>query len=95
MSKRGLLGALGLWLSTPRLDALRLLSKSRGFYGLNLAPLMSNPALVRSILEELIRLTASGEIHPEAGRVMPLSDAGAAHELLEQRRNVGKIVLRV
>jgi len=46
-------------------------------------------------LEELIRLTASGEIHPEPGRVMPLAEAGAAHHLLEGRRNVGKIVLRV
>jgi len=95
LSRGGILGALGLWLSTPRLDPLRLLRTSRGFYGLNLAPLMRDPALARTILEELIRLTASGEIHPEPGRVMPLAEAGAAHHLLERRRNVGKIVLRV
>ena len=95
LSKAGILGALGLWLSTPRLDPLRLLRSSRGFYGLNLAPLLRDPGLARTILEELIRLTASGEIHPEPGRVMPLAEAGAAHNLLERRRNVGKIVLRV
>jgi len=95
LSRGGILGALALWLSTPRLDPLRLLRSSRGFYGLNLAPLLRDPALVRTILEELIRLTASGEIHPEPGRVMPLAEAGAAHNLLERRRNVGKIVLRV
>jgi len=95
LSRGGILGALGLWLSTPRLDPLRLLRTSRAFYGLNLAPLMRDPALARTILEELIRLAASGEIHPEPGRVMPLAEAGAAHHLLERRRNVGKIVLRV
>ncbi|HEY2923512.1 MAG TPA: zinc-binding dehydrogenase [Candidatus Eisenbacteria bacterium] len=95
ISKRGILGALGLWLTTPRIDALRMLMWSRGFYGLNLAPLMRDPARARAILEELIALTASGEIHPEPGRVMPLADAGTAHQLLERRRNVGKIVLRV
>jgi NADPH:quinone reductase-like Zn-dependent oxidoreductase len=42
-----------------------------------------------------MRMTASGEIHPEPGRVMPLAEAAAAHSLLEERRNVGKIVLRV
>jgi len=95
MSKRGLFGALGLWLSTPRLDALRLLRQSRGFYGLNLGTLLRDQALVRKVLEELVRLTAMGEIHPEPGRVLPLADAGIAHHLLERRRNVGKIVLRV
>ncbi len=95
LSRGGILGALGLWLATPRLDPLRLLRLSHGFYGLNLAPLMRDPALARTILEELLRLTASGEIHPEPGRVMPLAQAGDAHSLLEQRRNVGKIVLRV
>ncbi|HMI32359.1 MAG TPA: zinc-binding dehydrogenase, partial [Candidatus Limnocylindrales bacterium] len=95
ISKRGILGALGYLLSTPRINTLRLLQKSRGFYGLNLAPLMREPARARRIMEELIRLTAAGEIHPEAGRVMPLAEAAAAHHLLERRRNVGKIVLRV
>jgi len=95
LSRGGILGALGLWLSTPRFDPLRLLRSSRGFYGLNLAPLLRDPALARTILEELIRLTASGEIHPEPGRVMPLAEASTAHNLLERRRNVGKIVLRV
>ncbi len=95
LSKGGLLGALKLWLTTPRLDALRLLRQSRGFYGLNLAPLMRDQPLARKVLEELVRWTAMGEIHPEPGRVMPLAEAGAAHHLLERRRNVGKIVLRV
>lgn len=95
ISGRGILGALGLWFTTPRLNPLRLLRSSRGFYGLNLAPLLRDSALARRVLEELLRMTASGEIHPEAGRVMPLAEAGAAHSLLEERRNVGKIVLRV
>jgi len=95
LSGGGLLGALRFWLSTPRIDPLRLLRSSLGFYGLNLRPLMRDPALVRSTLEELLRWTAAGEIHPEPGRVMPLAQAGDAHQLLERRRNVGKIVLRV
>ena len=94
MSRGGILGAIAFLLSTPRINPLGLLRTSRGFYGVNLARLTRDPARARGILEELLRLTAAGEIHPEPGRVMQLAEAGAAHELLEKRRNVGKIVLR-
>ncbi len=95
ISRRGILGAVALLLSTPRLDSLDLLQKSRGFYGVNLLPLMRDAEGVRRILEEMIRLAEKQEIHPEPGRVMALAEAGVAHQLLERRRNVGKIVLRV
>jgi len=91
----GLLGAIRLFFTTPRIHPFSLLRGSRGIFGINLAPLMRDQAGARRIMEELLRLTASGEIHPEPGRVMPLAEAGAAHQLLEKRRNVGKIVLRV
>jgi len=95
MSGGGVLGALRLFFTTPRIHPLALLRGSRGIFGINLAPLMRDQAGARRILEELLRLTASGEIHPEPGRVLPLAEAGMAHQLLERRRNVGKIVLRV
>jgi NADPH2:quinone reductase len=89
------LGAIAFLLGAPRLTYLDLLGPSRGLYGVNLARLMGDTALVRSTLETLIRWAASGEIHPAPGRVMPLSEAGEAHRILEARGNVGKIVLRV
>lgn len=95
ISRRGLLGAIAFFLSAPRLTYLDLLGPSRGLYGVNLARLMADKALVRSTLETLIGWAAAGEIHPAPGRVMPLSEAGEAHRILESRGNVGKIVLRV
>ena len=95
VSRKGLLGAIAFFLSAPRLTYLDLLGPSKGLYGVNLARLMANTALVRSTLETLIQWAAAGEISPAPGRVMPLSEAGEAHRLLESRGNVGKIVLRV
>ena len=95
LSKRGILGALGLLFSTPKIDPFRMLARSRGFYGVHLGQLMHDPVLVREVLDELIRLADAKEIHPEPGRVMHLAEAATAHHLLERRRNVGKIVLRV
>jgi NADPH:quinone reductase-like Zn-dependent oxidoreductase len=95
ISRRGLLGALAFFLGAPRLTYLDLLGPSRGLYGVNLARLMADTSLVRSTLETLIRWADAGEIHLAPGRVMPLSEAGEAHQILEARGNVGKIVLRV
>lgn len=95
VSRRGPLGAIAFLLGAPRLTYLDLLGPSRGLYGVNLSRLMGDTALVRSTLETLIQWAASGEIRPAPGRVMPLSEAGEAHRILEARGNVGKIVLRV
>jgi NADPH:quinone reductase-like Zn-dependent oxidoreductase len=94
MSGGGLLGALRYVLAAPRIRFLDLLQSSVGLHGVNLRQLMKNPAMVRSAIETLLEWCAKGEIRPEPGRVLGLSEVGIAHRLLEKRSNVGKIVLR-
>jgi NADPH:quinone reductase-like Zn-dependent oxidoreductase len=95
MSGRGLLGALLFVLRAPRVSFLDLLQGSRSLCGVNLRELMRDTALMRRILESLVREAAGGAIRPEPGRVVPLEEAATAHQLLESRSNIGKIVLRV
>ena len=95
ISNRGILGALAFFLRAPRHTYLDLLQESRGLYGVNLRKLLEDTALARRVLETLVVMAAAGEIQPAPGRVMALSEAGAAHRILESRGNVGKIVLRV
>ena len=95
LSGGGLFGALRFLLTMQSFTFLNLLEPSVGLHGVNLRRLMENPALVRGVIEQLIAWTASGEIRPEPGRVVPLEEVGIAHTLLERRSNVGKIVLRV
>ncbi|HET9950178.1 MAG TPA: zinc-binding dehydrogenase [Candidatus Eisenbacteria bacterium] len=95
LSGGGLFGAIRFLLSVPRFTFLDLLQPSVGLHGVNLRRLMEHPALVRTVIEQLLAWTASGEIKPEPGRVMPIEEVAIAHRLLEKRTNVGKIVLRV
>jgi len=44
-------------------------------------------------LREVIGLLDSGAIAPRIGATFPLREAPLAHELLESRNNLGKIVL--
>jgi NADPH2:quinone reductase len=40
-----------------------------------------------------LAIWAAGEINPAVGATFPLAAADAAHELIESRRHVGKVVL--
>jgi len=95
ISRRGLLGALIFALRSPRISYLGLLRESRGIHGVNLLRLLRQPSLVRGTLESLIGAATRDAIRPEPGRVVPFEEAPLAHQLLEARRNVGKIVLRM
>ena len=53
-----------------------------------------NPEHFREDLQELFALLRDGNIEPRVADVMPLGDAGRAHELLEAAKVTGKIVLR-
>jgi len=52
-------------------------------------------AIVRGFVEQFGAALASGELVPEIDRVLPLSDAQRAHEVVEASEHFGKVVLRV
>jgi NADPH:quinone reductase len=55
---------------------------------------MQKPEISGPAMGELIGMVASGAIQTPALHLMPLSQAAAAHDLLESRQSTGKIVLK-
>ncbi|MCZ8520890.1 MULTISPECIES: quinone oxidoreductase family protein [Paenibacillus] len=53
------------------------------------------PAEVGAAAAEALRLLAGGAVRSEVFGVYPLEQAGEAHELLEEKNTVGKLVLEV
>jgi NADPH2:quinone reductase len=51
------------------------------------------PDLVHTAADELLALWADRRIDPVVGHRFPLASAREAHELIEARRHVGKVVL--
>lgn len=51
------------------------------------------PDIVRAAADELLAMWGERKIDPVVGRCFPLEEAQAAHELIESRRHVGKVVL--
>ena len=51
--------------------------------------------LLQELTEKLWPKLESGEIKPSVYKVLPIEDATAAHSILQNGENVGKVVLRV
>jgi NADPH:quinone reductase len=76
------------------LDPAPLVGRNLGLQGFYLGRLMRhNPELVRGAIGELVELWSSGAVRPLIGATFPLARAGEAHELIESRKHVGKVVL--
>jgi NADPH:quinone reductase len=76
------------------LDPAPLVGRNLGLQGFYLGRLMRhNPDLVREAIGELLELWSSGAVRPLVGASFPLERAGEAHELIESRKHIGKVVL--
>jgi NADPH2:quinone reductase len=86
------LGFAGGW--WEQLDPAPLVGRNLSLHGFYLGRLMRHdPQLVSVAIGELLELWSSGAVRPLVGASFPLAQAGDAHELIESRGHVGKVVL--
>jgi NADPH2:quinone reductase len=83
--------AAGAW---PEVEPARLVGRNVGLHGFYLGRLLRlEPELVGGAVGELLGLWQAGALHPLVGAELPLDEVERAHELVESRRSVGKVVL--
>ena len=83
--------AAGQW---PDVSPANLVGRNVGVQGFYLGRLIRHePELVSEAIGELLALWQLGALRPVVGRELPLADVEHAHELVESRRSVGKVVL--
>ena len=96
VSANGLSGKLNMLkaaIQTPRFHPFGLLNKNRGVFGLNLGHMWHEPEKVAVWMREILRGVEEGWINPYVDRSFSFEEAGAAHRYLEERKNIGKVVL--
>jgi synaptic vesicle membrane protein VAT-1 len=96
VSANGLAGKLNIVkaaIQTPRFHPFALLNKNRGVFGLNLGHMWHEPEKVAVWMREILRGVEEGWINPHVDRAFPFEEAGEAHRYLEERKNIGKVVL--
>ncbi len=83
-------------LRAPRLQPIKLLEASRGFFGVNILRIFDHrPALGAHLIRKVADLAASGKAKPVIAAEVPLDKAWEAHRLLESRATIGKVLLSV
>jgi NADPH:quinone reductase len=81
----------GFW---PELQPAQIVGRSVGVQGVYLGRLLRlAPDVVAEATAELLELWRSGAIHPVVGAEFSLAEVEDAHDLVESRRSVGKVVL--
>jgi len=91
--RRSLLRVLPRLLLAPRFSPLALMDDNRGVAGVNLGHLWGEAALLRGELEALLDLYRRGAIRPRIDSTFPFERAADAHRRLQDRLNVGKVLL--
>ncbi|MDX2297435.1 MULTISPECIES: quinone oxidoreductase family protein [Streptomyces] len=78
------------------IDAYELLVRGASVIGFQMAAVARNePALYARWLDDLWERHTDGTLRAHVSAAFPLEDAARAHEIIEARRNLGKVVLVV
>jgi NADPH:quinone reductase-like Zn-dependent oxidoreductase len=91
----GTLGALKTLARVPwlQLNPVRLMNDNKSIAGVNLGRMWDQADRLEAWMRELLAGLAAGELRPLIDRIYPADEAGAAHLRLQQRQNVGKVLL--
>jgi NADPH:quinone reductase-like Zn-dependent oxidoreductase len=77
----------------PSFKPLSLMNNNRGVFGLNLGHLWDERRQLAAAMEMLIAEVEAGRLRPVVARSFPLDRAADAHRYLQQRLNIGKVLL--
>jgi len=87
------LAAIPRFVSIPWFHPVRLMNDNKAVIGVNLGHLWDRMDLLRREMLALLGDYEAGRIRPVVGKTFPLTEAAAAHRYIQERKNVGKVVL--
>jgi len=70
-----------------------LINDNKAVIGVHLGRLWEHTVLLRAAMHTLLQLYEQGQIRPVIAHTFPLAEAPAAHRYLQERRNIGKVLL--
>jgi NADPH:quinone reductase-like Zn-dependent oxidoreductase len=91
--KRSLIQVARTVIKMPRFNLIKQMTVSKGVIGLNMLSLWKDRGTLEPWMAPLRELIADGTIKPVVAGAFPFEQAAEAHRMIQQRRNVGKVVL--
>jgi NADPH:quinone reductase-like Zn-dependent oxidoreductase len=63
-------------------------------FGVNLGHLWDQVPRIRGWADDLLALWDKGVVRPHVDKVFPFAEAAAAHHYVQDRKNIGKVLLK-
>lgn len=77
----------------PFFHPLFLINNNRGVFGVNLGHLWHEPEKATTWMEAILQGVEKGWVNPRVDTTFSFEEAGEAHRYIEERRNIGKVIL--
>lgn len=91
--KRNVVRALRSVVETPWFNPMRLMPPSKAVIGLNMLTLWDAKGSLDEYVQPLSEWIAAGSLRPVVAAAFPLEHGPDAHRFIQERKNVGKVVL--
>jgi NADPH:quinone reductase-like Zn-dependent oxidoreductase len=91
--RRNIAKALRAMATMPRFNAIKLMNQNRSVMGLNLLHWWDDRGSLEEVTQPLVDLIERGVISPVVAESFPFERAADAHRYIQDRRNIGKVVL--
>ena len=91
--QRNMWHAFRAWLSTPRFNPLSLINRNRGVFGLHLGHLWDEHVQLAALMSTILNEVSAERLKPVVAKTFPLERVADAHRFIQQRMNIGKVIL--
>jgi NADPH:quinone reductase-like Zn-dependent oxidoreductase len=91
--RKNIVTALRAVVRMPRFNMIKQMSESKAVIGLNMLSLWKDRGTLETWIEPMRELLDDGTVKPVVAESFSFADAGAAQNMITERRNVGKVVL--
>lgn len=93
-AKWGILSMLNFARKMGRLMPISLVGSSKSLIGVNMLMIGDQqPQILKRCMDEVVELVKSGDLKPHVGARYPYAEIGAAHDFLESRNSIGKVIV--
>jgi len=91
--RREMWRVLRSWWAMKRFDPLSMINRNRGVFGLNLGHLWDEQRQLQTLMDLLLSELRAERLKPIVARTFPLDRVADAHRYIQDRSNIGKVVL--
>ncbi|PYR93040.1 MAG: alcohol dehydrogenase [Acidobacteria bacterium] len=81
------------WWAMPSFSPFSMINRNRGVFGLNVGHLWDERRALQPLMDLLLTELSAGRLHPIVAKTFPLDRAADAHRFIQNRANIGKVVL--